>query len=96
MNRLSRSSPLRSRAFTAGRAARALLVLSLLLPAVSSATGYAEDGWEPLADGIAYREFALPGPNRAYVSRLDRANPNVIVDSGIALGQIGAGKETVS
>jgi Phosphodiester glycosidase len=75
---------------------RALLVLVLLLPAASTPAGYAEDGWEPLADGIGYREFLLPGPNRAYVSRMDRSNPNLIIDSGIALGQIGAGKETVS
>ncbi len=77
-------------------AARVLLTLLLLLPTLSPAAVHAEDGWEPLTDGIAYREFLLAGPNRAYVARMDRSNPDLIIDSGIALGQVGAGKETVS
>jgi hypothetical protein len=56
----------------------------------------AQDGWQTLVDGIGYREFSLAGPNRAYVARLDRSHPELIIDSGIALGEIGAGKETVS
>ncbi len=76
--------------------ARVLVALLLLAPTLSPAPVHAEDGWEPLTEGIDYREYWLAGPNRAYVARMDRANPNLIIDSGIALGQIGAGKETVS
>ena len=68
----------------------------LALLAVASVPVRADDGWESLVDGIAYREFVLPGPNRAYVARMDRAREDLIIDSGIALGEIGAGKETVS
>ncbi|MCX6072132.1 MAG: hypothetical protein NTU91_14970, partial [Chloroflexi bacterium] len=78
------------------RVARAFLALLFLMPALSSVAGHAEDGWQPLIEGIDYREFLLAGPNRAYVARMDRANPDLIIDSGIALGQLGAGKETVS
>jgi hypothetical protein len=78
------------------RTVRVLLALLLLVPTLSSTPVRAEDGWEPLTEGIAYREFLLAGPNRAYVARMDRTNPDLIIDSGIALGRIGAGKETVS
>jgi len=78
------------------RAARALLALTFLVPTLSPAPAHADGGWEPLIDGISYREFQLAGPNRAYVARMDRANPDLIIDSAIALGQVGAGKETVS
>jgi hypothetical protein len=73
-----------------------LVALLLLAPTLFPAPVHAEDGWEPLTEGIDYREYSLAGPNRAYVARMDRANPNLIIDSGIALGQLGAGKETVS
>ncbi len=73
---------------------RAALLLILL--ALVSAPAGADDGWQPLVEGIAYREYSLPGPNRAYVARMDRAREALIIDSGIALGEIGAGKETVS
>jgi hypothetical protein len=75
---------------------RAVLTLLFLLPSLSPAPAHAVGGWEPLTEGIAYREFQLAGPNRAYVARMDRENPDLIIDSGIALGHIGAGKETVS
>jgi hypothetical protein len=71
----------------------ALIVLGLAMAAIPAG---ADDGWQPLVEGIDYREYALPGPNRAYVARLDRAREDLIIDSGIALGEIGAGKETVS
>jgi hypothetical protein len=82
--------PLRPRAF------RLILAAIVLLPTLAPTAARAQEGWEPLTEGIAYREFLLPGPNRAYVARMERANPSLIIDSGIALGQIGAGKETVS
>ncbi len=71
----------------------ALIVLGLAMAAIPAG---ADDGWQQVVEGIDYREYALPGPNRAYVARMDRARENLIIDSGIALGEIGAGKETVS
>ena len=75
------------------RLALPLLALAVLL---SGPPAGAQEGWQPLVDGIGYREFSLPGPNRAYVARLDRTHRELIIDSGIALGELGAGKETVS
>ena len=70
-----------------------LLSMAVLL---SGPPAGAQEGWQTLVDGIGYREFSLSGPNRAYVARLDRSHRELIIDSGIALGELGAGKETVS
>jgi len=52
--------------------------------------------WTAIIEGIDYREFRLPGPNRAFVARMDRSNPNLILDSSIAQGRLSGGMETVS
>jgi hypothetical protein len=52
--------------------------------------------WTEIVEGIDYQEFRLPGPNRAFVTRMDRANPNLILDSSIAQGKLSGGTETVS
>lgn len=53
--------------------------------------------WEPVAKGIDYQEFFLPDyPNHVYVTRLDRHNPNVTLESAIAQGRLSGGLETVS
>ena len=80
----------------AASTARATLGLILVALVLAGSPVGAQDGWRELVDGIAYREFWLSGPNRAYVARLDRSHPELIIDSGIALGRFGAGKETVS
>ena len=51
--------------------------------------------WKSLADGIEYREFYLPGPNHVYVSRMDRLNPGVTLDTSLAQGRLSGGLETV-
>lgn len=69
------------------------LTLLLLFPtATSSAT---DQAWRALADGIAYREFFLDPPNRVYVARMERGNPNVYIESSIGLGTLSGGSETV-
>lgn len=62
------------------RAALLLLALALALPLPAAAQG---DGWQPLAPGIDYREFRLPGPNRAYVARLDRTVEAALIDTAL-------------
>jgi hypothetical protein len=79
-----------------GRGARLAVTLLSLALLLSPHPARAQEGWQPLVDGIGYREYSLPGPNRAFVARLDRSHPELIIDSGIALGELGAGKETVS
>ncbi|RPI33929.1 MAG: hypothetical protein EHM70_04515 [Chloroflexota bacterium] len=52
--------------------------------------------WTPVGTGVDYQEFVLAGPVHAYVARMDRTNPNVILESTLAQGKLGGGYETVS
>jgi exopolysaccharide biosynthesis protein len=71
-----------------------LLLVTLALGA--SVSGVQANAWEDIAPGIAYQEFRLPGPNRAFVARMDIDNPNVTIESSIAQGKLVDGRETVS
>jgi hypothetical protein len=51
--------------------------------------------WQSLAPGIQYREFYLPAPNHLYVARMERDNPQVILESSLGQGVLSAGGETV-
>ncbi len=51
--------------------------------------------WQSLAAGIDYREFYLPYPNHVYVARMDRENPQVLLETGIGQGSLSQGAETV-
>jgi len=52
--------------------------------------------WTAVAPGIEYQEFHLPDPNNVFVARMDRHNPQCILDSSIAQGRLSGGTETVS
>ena len=49
---------------------------------------HSETEWGSVAEGIDFQQFVLPGPNRAFVARMDRSSPNVIVDSTVAQGKL--------
>lgn len=49
-----------------------------------------------MALGIDYRQYALPLPNRVFVTRMDLSQPDVILDTSVAQGSLAQGKETVS
>jgi len=53
-------------------------------------------GWETVGDGIQYKEFVLPDPNRVFVARMEISNPNAIIESSLGQGILMEGKETVS
>lgn len=57
---------------------------------------HSETEWGSVAEGIDFQQFVLPGPNRAFVARMDRSSPNIIVDSMVAQGKLYEGTETVS
>lgn len=64
---------------------RRLLTLLVLLFVTQSAflplvANPAAD-WLEVAPGISYREFRLPGPNRAFVARMEIDNPNVTIET---------------
>lgn len=51
--------------------------------------------WQVIAPGIEYREFYLEGPNHIYVARMQRDEPQVTLETGIAQGKLSGGLETV-
>src|SRR3990170_4304322 len=52
--------------------------------------------WQVVADGLEYQEFTLPDPNRVFVTRRDRSNPNLTLETSIGQGKLVSGRETVS
>ncbi|MBN1145990.1 MAG: phosphodiester glycosidase family protein [Anaerolineales bacterium] len=86
-------------AFTALRLA---LVFALLLPvsaaAIDSTAGLRlPDGWMSVAAGVTYQFFHLlqPRPINVFVARMDRANAAATLDTAIAQGSLGSGRESV-
>ncbi|UCF26776.1 MAG: phosphodiester glycosidase family protein [Chloroflexota bacterium] len=76
------------------------LILAVLLMAVGTPLVGAEetaDPWgEPVATGIEYREYTLPDPVNVFVTRMERNNRQVILESSIGQGRLSGGGETVS
>jgi hypothetical protein len=71
----------------------AIFLLSLLLyEQASGQTGL----WQTIEDGIEYREFYTPDPNRIFVTRMDRSNPDLLLETGISQGKISGDLEPVS
>jgi hypothetical protein len=54
-------------------------------------------GWMEVGEGIEYRKFHFsdPRPMDIFVTRMDRSNLDVIIDTGIAQGRLSEGIETV-
>jgi len=54
--------------------------------------------WQPVGSGIDYQVFQLnnPRPVNVFVTRMDRANPNVTIESSIAQGRIASGRESIT
>ena len=73
-----------------------LCLLALVLVPAAQAGQSASSGWEYITAGIDFQMFWLPGPNRAYVARMDREQADVILESSIAQGKLSGGLETVS
>lgn len=70
------------------------LVMILIAPALQSAQSSA-DGWVLVGEGIEYQKFHNSDPNNIFVTRMDRANLNVTLESSIAQGKLASGTETV-
>ncbi len=73
-----------------------LLTIAWLVMFWPTDIAHSETEWGSVAEGIEFQQFVLPGPNRAFVARMDRSSPNVIVDSTVAQGKLYEGTETVS
>ncbi|MCZ7551434.1 MAG: hypothetical protein B6D39_00530 [Anaerolineae bacterium UTCFX2] len=76
----------------------AMLMLCLLLLDATGAAQSAPSDWTPLAPGIDFQYFHLnsPRPIDLFVSRLNRSEPNVTLDTAIAQGKLVEGREKVS
>jgi hypothetical protein len=72
------------------------LLLLLLLLIQAPPAQIAADGWQQVATGIEYREYDLPDPNNIFVTRMDRTNSSVTLESSIGQGKLVEGTEKVS
>ena len=56
------------------------------------------DGWESVGTGVDFQQFQItsPAPVNIFVARMDRNEPDVIIESSIAQGRLSGGVETVS
>ncbi len=73
-----------------------LLLGSLLAGSLAAPSAARADGWVSIVNGIDYREYVIAGPNRIFVTRMDRSNPNVTLETSIAKQRLSDGKQTVS
>lgn len=51
--------------------------------------------WQSIAPGFEYQYFAAAGPNNVFVVRMDRSDPNAMIDSMLAQERVTGGTETV-
>ena len=52
--------------------------------------------WVEIFPGaVDYQKFIVSGPNRVYVARMHRDNPNVFIESSMGQGRLSGGLETV-
>ena len=74
-----------------------LTALMLSLGTPLAVAQEADEPWgEPVAPGIEYREYSLPDPVNVFVTRLDRSNQQVTLESSIGRGRLSVGGESVS
>ncbi len=73
-----------------------LTALMLSLGTPFAVAQEAAEPWEPIVPGIEYREYNLPDPVNVFVTRMDRSNQQVTLESSIGQGRLSGGGETVS
>jgi hypothetical protein len=75
------------------------LILTAILVSIGAPVVVAQEADEPwgeqVAPGIEYREYRLPTPNNVFVTRMERDNPLVTIESSIGQGRLSGGTETV-
>jgi hypothetical protein len=72
-----------------------LVVLILIVTAIPQPARGAVTGWQVISPGIEYNTFKVSGPNNVFVTRMERNNPRVTLDTSIATGRLASGRETV-
>ena len=66
------------------------VLLALTLGAIQSLAQ-----WSPIASGLDYRDYSLPGPVRVFVTRADRSAHTWTIDAMKGKGEMKFGKETI-
>src|SRR5512139_3093420 len=74
-------------------ASRPLLFLATICLGLGASPTVAQ--WSPIAPGLDYREYSLPGPVRVFVARADRRADTWTIDAMKGLGTMKGGHETV-
>lgn len=71
------------------------MIFIILFEPAQAAVGTLSD-WQSVAQGIDYQEFHLADPNNVFVTRMDRTNQNVTIESSIGQGRLSGGLEVMS
>ena len=75
------------------------LILTAVLLSIGAPVVVAQEAVDPwgeqVAPGIEYREYHLSTPNNVFVTRMERDNPLVTIESSIGYGRLSGGAETV-
>ncbi|TFH35822.1 MAG: phosphodiester glycosidase family protein, partial [Anaerolineales bacterium] len=74
----------------------AIILLAVCALGLAFQPAHGDSGWTPVIPGVDWRDFRLPGPTRAYVTRMDRSNPNITLESGLPWGTLSGERQTVS
>ncbi len=72
-----------------------LLILLSIQP-TQAAPQSNDPGWSPIVTGIDYQVFQLPDPNNVFVTRMDRTNTTLTLESMLSDGRLRGAFETVS
>lgn len=73
-----------------------VFTVAILALVLTVQIGFGDSGWTPVIAGVDWRLFQLPGPNRAFVTRMDRSNPSLTLESGLPRGTLSGERQTVS
>lgn len=74
----------------------AFILCAVLTLGVAILPAQGDSGWMSVIEGVDWRDFHLPGPTRAYVTRMDRSNPTLTLESGLPRGMLSGERQTVS
>ncbi len=69
--------------------------IALALVLILSGSAPTARAWTSVGTGIEYQEFHLPDPNNLFVARMDRHNPQCILDTSIGNGKLSCCPEII-
>ena len=70
-------------------------VVGVIVAACMLATSEYAAAWTTIGDGIEYQDFTTSDPNRLFVCRMARNNPNAVIDTTLANGYVKGGNTQI-